>query len=165
MDSDAPRTAVGNGWIVIVSVSTKLNALLSDPKAALGAVVHDRAPERLIYEKYVDYPAEGSCGFRETRVSVFKPAGNGRPAFGCNGHPPVFSDSRWTGFIPEGCGVPTRLPGFSGSRGLEEALPIQRNASPSAQLVESYCHVFRVQEVHPIQCRSHLPAQRVDSQS
>jgi acyl-CoA synthetase (NDP forming) len=33
--------------------------LLSDPEAALGAVVHDRAPEGFIYEEYVAYLKKG----------------------------------------------------------------------------------------------------------
>jgi len=38
-----------------IAMSECLSAMLSDPAAALGAVIHDRGPDGRIYEAYVDY--------------------------------------------------------------------------------------------------------------
>ena len=57
-----------------------LAALMSDPNAALGAVVHDRAPHGALYEEYFDYMRAGHAASGKPVFLVANRQGSGSDA-------------------------------------------------------------------------------------
>ncbi len=100
-------------------------ALMADPDAALGAVIHDRAPDGGIHPAYIDYMRKGH-------------ARSGKPAFLVSARQGTGSDPRVVEATREGFPVLDGVPAFlEGARCLLDYRDFQRREAVSAPCLKA----------------------------